>query len=118
MNDKNNLADDEIGKWIDGYLCGQMNASAFTILILLRQIIEMGISRFITGTFGFISNNISKRHLTPKEEQQATVLIKEMIKVQNDNEMSSAEKDQQINELEEKLENFFVLLIGKPKNDW
>jgi hypothetical protein len=71
------MAEGRIREWIDMYLSEEISSSVFSILVILDDISRKEISLTLKGTINLaIECLISKKHISPKEEQT----IKEALK--------------------------------------
>ena len=103
-------------KWIDDYLSDKINASSFSVLVVLNRLERKlsGYRRYaeLKAHIGLITGLVSGKHLTPKEEQRVKEKLREVMRIRSDDESGTAEKDQAVDGIVDKIEDLLLEIIG------
>ena len=98
--------------WINNYLCGEMNAASFTLLVMLRYFAEKEIPCFLTSNIPLICDYLLRNHLPPKKEQRIDEIMKKIMITANDTEISDAEKANIISGYDDDIQEILELVMN------
>ena len=109
-----NLSNKYLSECIEGYLKGEMNASSFTLSIILHHIAEEEKCFSLRPIIALIFTYISKKHFSPKEEQKTKNILNDVIKELNNLEIKAdAERSKIIDDCEEKLNKILIIVMDE-----
>jgi hypothetical protein len=104
------MTENRVKLWIDDYLSGKITSTIFSVLIVLDSISKNELFEFVSETIPIAMEMCltSKKHLSPKDEQDIKNKLAELIRIYNLQDYDGKEED--IAKVNEAIQDIIELL--------